>query len=116
MTSLLSSSMHLVSENYRSVSTKRYMPLYFDDVYGFPNPMLYNLRKYLPKFNGNHENSASHHVHMFSDLIGDFRISHEDVYMKLFVQNLEGDARDWFSFLLACSISSWDELLSAFMK
>ena len=31
---------------------------------------------------------------MFSDLIGDYEIAHEDVHMKLFVQSLEGDARD----------------------
>ena len=53
---------------------------------------------------------------MFNDLIGDFEISHEDVHMKLFVQTLEGDARDRFSFLLACSILSWNESHSTFMK
>lgn len=52
---------------------------------------------------------------MFSDLIGDFEIAHEDVHMKLFVQTLEGDARDFFSFLPTCSISSWNELNSTFM-
>ena len=51
--------------------------------------------------------STNQHIQMFNDLIADFEISHEDVHMKLFVQTLEGDARDWFSFLLACSISSW---------
>ena len=50
---------------------------------------------------------------MFSDLVRDFEIAHEDVHMKLFVQTLEGDARDWFSFLPTCSISSWDELIAA---
>ena len=78
--------------------------------------IIYNLKKKNPKFSGKHKNLASHHVQIFSELIGDFEISHEDVHMKLFVQTLEGDARDWFSFLPACSISSWDELLSAFMK
>ena len=90
----------------RSIFGKRYIPLNFDGIHGFPNPMPYNLRKYVPKFSGNHENSASHHVQLFSDLIGDFEIAHEDVHMNLFVQTLKGDARDWFSFLPACSISS----------
>ena len=116
MSSFLSSSMQAVSEISRSISTKRYMPLNFNGIHSFPNTMPYDLRMYLPKFNGNHENSASHHVQMFSGLIGNFEIAHEDVNMKLFVQTLEDDARDWFSFLLACSISSWDELLLAFMK
>ena len=69
----------------------------------------------MPKFGGNHENSTSHHVQLFSDLVGDFEIAHEDIQMKLFVQTLEDDARDWFSFLPACSISSCDELMLAFM-
>ena len=47
---------------------------------------------------------------MFSDLIGDFEIAHEDKNMKLFVQTLVGDTRDWFSFLSSCYLSSWDEL------
>ena len=46
----------------------------------------------------------------------DFEIAHEDVHMKLFVQTLEGNAWDWYSFLPTCYISSWDELLLAFMK
>ena len=36
--------------------------------------------------------------------------------MKLFVQTLEGDARDWFCFLPARFISSWSELHSTFME
>lgn len=31
-------------------------------------------------------------------------------------KTLDGDARDWFSFLPAYSISSWSELHSAFME
>ena len=116
MENLFSSSTQLVNKDCRSISAKRYMPLAFDGIHGFTNPISYNLRNYLPKFGGNHENSTSHHVQMFSDLIGDFEIAHEDEHMKLFVQILKGNARDWFSFLPACSISSWDELLSAFMK
>ena len=108
--------MQSMDENTRSFSAKRYMSLISDGIHGFPNRMPYDLRKNFPKFGGNNENSASHHVQMFSDLIGDFEIAHEDVHMKLFVQTLEGDARDWFSFLSTCSISSWDELLLAFMK
>ena len=48
--------------------------------------------------------------------MGDYEIDHEDVYMKLFIQTLEGDAREWFSFLLVSSISSWSELHAAFME
>ena len=116
MTSLLSSSMQPVSDVCRSFSTKRYIPLCFDGIYGFPNFIPNDIRKSLTKFNGNHTISASHHVQVFSDFMGDYEIAHEDVHMKLFVQTLEGDARDWFSFLPACSISSWSELHVAFME
>lgn len=56
------------------------------------------------------------HLHEFYELMGDFEISQEDVFMKLFIQSLKEDARDWFSYLPTCSISSWDELKEAFME
>ena len=70
------------------------MPLCFSGIYGFPNVIPDDIRKHLSKFSGNHTVSASQHVQVFSDLMGDYEISHEDVHMKLFVQTLEGDARD----------------------
>jgi hypothetical protein len=116
MSSFISSSMQPIIKIPRSISTKWYMPLNFDGIYGFPNVIPNDVRNKLRKFSGNHLVPASHHVELFSDLMGDYEISHEEVHMKLFVQNLEGDARDWFSFLLAHSISSWGELHSAFME
>ena len=86
--------MQPVNEISRSISTKRYMPLNFNGIHGFPNVIPNDVRKSLPKFSGNHLVSASHHVELFIDLMGDYEIAHEDVYMKLFVQTLEGDARD----------------------
>ena len=94
MSNFPSLGMQSMDKTSRFISAKRYMPLVFDGIHGFLNPMSYNLRKYLPKFDGKHENLSSHHVQLFSDLIGDFEISHEDIHMKLFVQNLEDDARD----------------------
>ena len=116
MSRFISPKMQQVSEVPRSISTKRYMPLNFNGIHGFPNVIPNDVRKSLPKFSGNHLVSASHHIELFTDLMGDCEISHEDVNMKLFVQNLEGDVRDWFSFLPACSISSWGELHFAFME
>ena len=98
--------MQPVNEISRSIFTKRYMPLNFNGIHGFPNFIPNDVRKILPKFNGNHLVSASHHVELFIDLMGDYEFSHEDVCMKLFVQTLEGDARDWFSFLPARFIAS----------
>ena len=70
------------------------MPLWFNGIYGFPNVIPDDIRKKLSKFSGNHTILASQHVQVFSDLMDDYEIPHEDVYMKLFIQTLEGDARD----------------------
>ena len=94
MANFFSPSMQSIYKNSRSISTKRYMPLNFDGIHGFPNIIPNDIRKCLPKFSGDHLVSASHHVELFSDLMGDYEIAHEDMHMKLFVQTLEGDARD----------------------
>jgi hypothetical protein len=67
-----------ISEISRSISTKQYMPLYFDGIHGFPNVIPNDVRNKLSKFSGNHLFSASHHVELFSDLMGDYEIAHED--------------------------------------
>ena len=94
MSNFLSSSMQPISEIYRSISTKRYMSLCFDGIHGFLNVIPKDVRDRLPKFSGNHAISASHHVEFFTDLMGDYEIAYEDLHIKLFVQTLEGDARD----------------------
>ena len=86
--------MQLVNDVCRSFSIKRYMPLCFDGIYGFPNVIPNDNRKNFPKFSGNHPDLVSHHIQVFSDLIGDYEISHEDVHMELFSQSFEGDTRD----------------------
>ena len=116
MANFCSPSMQFNDPNRRSFSTKRYLPFQFNGIYGFPNVIPDDIRKHLSKFNGNQAVSASQHVQVFSDLMGDYEIPHEDVYMKLFVQTLEGDAREWFSFFPACFISSWSDLHAAFME
>ena len=93
--------MQLVSEIPRSISTKWYMTLSFNFTHGFLNFIPNDIRKCFLKFSGNHFVLASHHVDFFSDLMGDYEIAHEDIHIKLFVQTLEGVARDWFSLLPA---------------
>ena len=85
MSRFISPRMKPINEIPRSISTKCYMPLNFNGIHGFPNVIPNDVRKRLPKYNGNHLVSASHHVELFIDLMGDYEISHEDVYMKLFV-------------------------------
>ena len=40
----------------------------------------------------------------------DLNIQHEDVYMRLFVQSLEGEPRKSFRSLAVASINSWEML------
>ena len=94
MSRFISPKMQSISEMPRSISTKWYMPLNFNGIHGYSNIIPNDVRKRLPKFSGNHLVSASHHVELFIDSMGDYEIAHEDVHMNLFVQTLEGDARD----------------------
>lgn len=48
--------------------------------------------------------------------MGDYEIDVEDVFIKLFVQSLKEDIRDWFLDLSMCSISSWQEFKVAFIE
>ena len=43
-------------------------------------------------------------------------IQHDDMYMRVFTQNLEVDAQKWFRVIHAATIRSMDELETTFMK
>lgn len=92
-----------------------YTPFCYDGIPSFLNKIPNEIKKYLSKFNRNQCPSARKHVQAFSDLMYDFDVCHEDLWMRLFVQTLEGDEREWFSFLPIASFSSWDELISCFI-
>lgn len=94
---------------------KYYATLNFEGISGYPNLIPIEIRKHLPIFSGKKSELACQHVKRVSDLIGEFEICQEDICMKLFVQSLKEDARDWFSFLPVNSITSWEELISDFM-
>lgn len=48
------------------------------------------------------------------DFADNMNIEHENVYMRLFVQSLEGNVRIWFRKLRPNSIRSWNELTTIF--
>lgn len=54
------------------------------------------MRKRLPKFDGNNAISCEDHLRSFLDMMSDYEVEAEDVIMKLFVQSLIEDAREWF--------------------
>lgn len=49
--------------------------------------------KYLPRYNGETSPSAKDHLQAFLDFVDNMNIEQENVYMRLFVQSLEGNVR-----------------------
>ena len=54
------------------------------------------MRKRLPKFGGNNAITCEDHLRSFLDMMSDYEVEVKDVMMKLFVQSLTEDAREWF--------------------
>lgn len=94
----------------------RYKAISFDNICGYPNVMPPKIRDKIPKFSGEKSESANEYLQEFVDVIGEYEIDFEDVVMRLFVQSLKGDERDWFSFLPIASIHCWNELKDAFLE
>ncbi|XP_059068480.1 uncharacterized protein LOC131858989 [Cryptomeria japonica] len=63
---------------------------------GYPNRVPIEIRDRLQKFDKNNAISAEEHLKSFGDMINDYEIAHEDIIMKLFVQSLIEDAREWY--------------------
>jgi hypothetical protein len=72
----------------------RYAPLVF------PNPLnampTGDYQKYMPKFSGTEEVTAEEHLELFYSYVDNLNITQEDVWMRVFVQSLDGEARRWF--------------------
>jgi len=72
----------------------RYGPLVF------PIPLsampIGDYQKYMPKFTGTEGVSAEKHLESFYSYANHLYISEYDVWMRVFVQSLDGEARKWF--------------------
>lgn len=64
----------------------------FIGIIGYLNQITNDLRLAIPKFSGNGVEAAEQHVVNVKNIIKEFEIPHEDVFMKLFVQSLTEDA------------------------
>jgi hypothetical protein len=92
----------------------RYAPLVLPQVlYAF---LAGDYMKYLPRFNGEGEVTAEEHLTYFYSFADNFNVEHTDVWMRLFVQSLDGEVRKWFRGLPANSITNIDALDDTFMK
>jgi hypothetical protein len=73
-------------------------------------------QKYMPKFTGAGEYTAEEHIEAFYAYAENINISEEDVWTRVFVQSLDGQARKWFKELPANSITGIEQLDAAFLK
>lgn len=72
--------------------------------------------KYLPKFNGEGEVTAEEHLSTFYAFADNLGIEHEDVWMRLFAQSLDGEVRKWFRALTVNSIGNILDLDVIFLR
>ena len=73
-------------------------------------------QKYRPKFTGIEGVIAEEHLESFYSYADNLDISEDDVWMKVFVQSLDGEARKWFRELAPRSIVDIEALNDAFLK
>lgn len=96
---------------FQPIIQDRYASLHLpDQLNNFPDGYL----KHLPRFNGETCLSVEDHLTAFLGSVDNMNIEHEDVYMRSFVQSLEGNIMIWFRQLRDDSIHSWNELTSIF--
>ena len=78
--------------------------------------MLSDYQKYLRRFNGQGETTAEEHWSAFLSYADNQNIEAKDVWMRMFVQSLDGEVRRWFRELPANSITLIEQLQEVFMR
>jgi hypothetical protein len=72
--------------------------------------------KYMPKFSGEGDITAEEHLAAFYSYADNLNIENEDVWMRVFVQSLDGEVRKWFRGLAPGSIAGIEALDNAFLR
>jgi hypothetical protein len=97
-----------------AIVVARYAPLVL------PQPMnalpVGDYLKYMPKFTGEEDITAEEHLATFYSYVDNLNIENEDVWMRVFVQSLDGEARKWFRGLPLGSIVGIEALDDAFLR
>jgi len=70
----------------------------------------------MPKFTGIEGITVEEHLELFYSYADNLDISEVDVWMRVFVQSLDGEARKWFRELTPRSIADIEALDDAFLK
>jgi len=73
-------------------------------------------QEFMPKFTGAEGVSAEEHLKYFYCYADNLDINEEDVWMRVFFQSLDGEARKWFRYLPPRSIADIDALDDVFLK
>jgi hypothetical protein len=96
------------------ILANRYAPLVL------PNPLSAmptgDYQNYMPKFTGAGEYTVEEHIEAFYAYAENINILEEDVWTRVFVQSLDGQARKWFKELPANSITGIEQLDEVFLK
>ena len=72
--------------------------------------------KYMPKFTGEEDITIEEHIVSFYSYADNQNIENEDVWMRVFIQILFGEARKWFRCLAPGSIMGIEALDEAFLR
>jgi hypothetical protein len=97
-----------------TIVAARYAPLIL------PHPMnplpARDYLKYIPKFTGEGDITTEEHLTSFYSYANKLNIKNEDVWMRVFVQSLDGEVRKWFRGLAPGSIVGIEALDSSFLR
>jgi hypothetical protein len=72
--------------------------------------------KYMPKFTGEEDITTEEHLAAFYSYADNLNIENEDVWMRVFIQSLDGEVRKWFRGLAPGSIAGIEALDNAFLR
>jgi hypothetical protein len=72
--------------------------------------------KYMPKFTGEGDITVEEHLTAFYSYADNLNIENEYVWMRVFVQSLDGKVRKWFRGLAPRSIAGIEALDNAFLR
>jgi hypothetical protein len=105
-----------MSKAFASLLARRFAPLDFSSVLGFPHPVpdMSEWGDFLPVFREEKDDNPAEHLLKFHECMELLNLQHEDVRMKMFMYSLYGDARKWYFSLPSSSISSLKDFHKAF--
>jgi hypothetical protein len=72
--------------------------------------------KYMPKFTGEGDITAKEHMDAFYSYANNLNIENQDVWMRVFIQIMDGEVRKWFRGLDLGSIAGIEALDSDFLR